>query len=135
MNKKLLYTLWGCLYVLCVGLGTVEAPQGLGTVLFFLTSLIFFLPPAILMYHAVKNDDRKVKHTIRILCLVSLGTTLVLLIVNFVSFSMGAQAGKILNDLLILFSAPMFCSQYWVVSLFLWACLLWSSFMKKPQSN
>jgi len=53
MNTKLkelvLYAVWFCLYILCVGLGTVETVEGIGKVLFLLTSLIFFLPGVLLL--------------------------------------------------------------------------------------
>ena len=134
MKKTILYILWGCLYVLCVGLGTVEEPEGFGKVLLVLTSLIFFLPPACLMYTARKDGDRKGIVTLRIISIVSLSATLILLVVNFLSISASAETGRLVYDLLILVSAPMICSQYWVVSLFLWACLLWSSFGKRVDS-
>lgn len=132
MKKTLAYIAWFCMYVLCVGLGTVENPEGLGKVLLVLTSLIFFLPPAYLMYTARKEDDRKGVLTLRTLSIASLSATLIMLVVNFLSVNMDTDTGIRLYELLNLFSTPMFCSQYWVLSLFLWACLLWSSFPKVP---
>lgn len=134
MKNKILYGLWGCLYILCVGLGTVENPEGFGKVLLVLTSLIFFLPPALLMYDAIKIQNQKAKRTLRVISLCSLALTMILLVVNFLCAASGAEVGNRLYELLNLVSAPMLCSQYWVGSLFLWACLLWSSFYQKKVS-
>ena len=53
--------------------------------------------------------------------------TLVLIIGNFFSVLGSARLGSILHTLLIIVSSPMICSQYWALSLFLWACLMISS--------
>ena len=134
MKNKILYGLWGCLYILCVGLGTVDDPQGFGKVLLILTSLIFFLPPAVLMHDAIKTENKKTKGILRGISLVSLCATVVILVVNFLSASAHTSVGDRLYEVLNLVSAPMLCSQYWIISLFLWACLLWSSFSKKKVS-
>ena len=131
VKKTILYTLWGCLYVLCVGLGTADDPQGLGKVLFVLTGLIFFLPPLNILYTARKNHDRTHLLILRVMSGVSLAGTAVLLVLNFLSVGADAETGRRLYELLNLFSAPMVCIQYWAVSLFLWACLFWGSFRKK----
>ena len=64
MNTKLkeliLYAIWFCLYLLCVGLGTVEQVEGVGKVLFLLTSLIFFIPGALLLVLAKQEKNRKI---------------------------------------------------------------------------
>ena len=49
---------------------------------------------------------------------------------NVIAVAASSQVGRNLYDLLNLVSAPMFCSQYWIVSLFCWGCLLSASFMK-----
>jgi len=133
MKEKLLYALWGCLYVLCVGLGTVEEAEGFGKVLLILTSLIFFLPPAGLLAYGIRRKDRKVLFRLRLVAVTSLVLTLSLLIVNFLSLSASAGTGKVLHDLLLLFSAPMFCAQYWILSLFLWGCLLFATLLGRKQ--
>lgn len=131
MKRKLIYCLWGCLYILCVGLGFVKNPEGYGKVLLTLSALIFFLPGAYLLYDGFRCQNRRAVLQIRWISLLSLALTLVFLILNFLSVHWSAQAGNALYELLILVSAPMVCSQYWVLSLFLWACMLMASF-KKP---
>lgn len=133
MKTKILFALWGCIYALCVGLGTVENPEGLGKVLLVLTSLIFFIPPGCILYEGIRDGKKKQVKAVRITAILSLSLTLVLLVANFLSVSASAQAGGLVYELLILVSAPMVCSQYWVMSLFLWACLLWTSFTKRKK--
>lgn len=134
MNTKLkeliLYAIWFCLYLLCVGLGTVEQVEGVGKVLFLLTSLIFFIPGALLLVLAKQENNRKIALRVRIVSICSLALTVIVFCAN-VFAAASSQMSGFLNDLLNLVSAPMFCSQYWVLSLFCWACLLWASFIKR----
>ena len=134
MNTKLkelvLYAVWFCLYILCVGLGTVETVEGIGKVLFLLTSLIFFLPGVLLLVLAKQENNRKIALRVRIVSICSLALTVIVFCANVIAVAASSQMGSFLNDLLNLVSAPMFCSQYWILSMFCWACLLWTSFLK-----
>ena len=134
MNTKvkelILYAAWLCLYILCVGLGTVEDVQGVGKVLFVLTSLIFFLPGAALLVIGRKEKKKGIILRVRIAALCSLSLTLVVFCANIASVSASSATGAFLYDVLNLVSAPMFCSQYWILSLFCWGCLLSASFIK-----
>ena len=135
MNTKvkelILYAAWLCLYILCVGLGTVEEVEGAGKVFFVLTSLIFFLPGIALLVLGRKEKNKKMILRVRIAAICSLALTVIVFCANVIAVGASGQAGNFLNDLLNLVSAPMFCAQYWVLSLFCWACLLSASFMKK----
>lgn len=133
MKEKILYAVWGCLYILCVGLGTVDNAQGIGKVLLMLTAVIFFIPPAIILYDGLREKRRKTLVRVRIISIVSLSLTMVVLIANVMSIAASEAVGNFLHELLILVSAPMICSQYWVLSLFLWACLLMVSLKKFPK--
>ena len=64
---------------------------------------------------------------VRNLSVLSLGVTLVTLILNFVLAVSSETLGNLLHYVLTIVSAPMMCSGYWVLSLFLWACLLMAS--------
>ena len=134
MNTKLkelvLYAVWLCLYILCVGLGTVEDVAGIGKVLFVLTSLIFFVPGVLLLVTGFQTKNKRILRRVRIVAICSLVLTVVVFCANVFSVAASSQLGSFLNDLLNLVSAPMFCSQYWVMSLFCWACLLWGSFTR-----
>ena len=136
MNNKLkeliLYAAWLCLYILCVGLGTVETVEGIGKVFFILTALIFFLPGIFLLVLGNRDKNKKMILRVRIISICSLVLTVVVFCLNVATAANGQAAmGNFLHDLLNMVSAPMFCAQYWILSLFGWACLLWGSFVKK----
>lgn len=120
MSNKLLFALWGVLFIICAGLGFIPEPSGILT----LVSLLFFLPPAVILYRAGKTGDTASVKLICSLAALSLGLTLLLLIGNVLSVAASEAVGTALYFLLTIVSAPMICSGYWVLSLFLWACLL-----------
>ena len=124
MNKKLLTGLWAGLFIVCAGLGFIPEPEK--TLQFLMTnlSLLFFLPPALLLYAAAKRSDTSTTQLIRNLSGLSLGLTVLLLILNFLTVFSSDALGHILHYMLIIISCPMICSGHWALSLFLWACLL-----------
>ena len=124
------YCVWLCLYILCVGLGTVENAEGAAKVFFILTALIFFLPGAYLLYLGFREKNKKVILGVRITAICSLALTMIVFCINVIAVSASGNVGRDLYDLLNLVSAPMFCAQYWIVSLFLWASLFSASFKK-----
>ena len=130
MKEKILYAIWASLYILCVGLGTVENAAGLGKALLIASAVIFFLPGGALLYHGLQTGNKKVLQRLRLVCLTSLVLTLILIVANLMSVSASAKTGKVLYDLLQLFSAPMLCGQFWAMSLFLWSILMILSFQK-----
>lgn len=127
MKKKTLFLLWGGLYILCALLGFIPEPQGIIKALLILAAAAFFVPGWILYCRAFKSDDLPTLGLIRTLSLVSLCATLIFLVLNFLSAGNPNISGDLLYGFLIIFSAPMVCSQFWAISLFLWACLLMAS--------
>lgn len=132
MKEKILYALWGAMYILCVGLGRIQEPAGFGKALLVCTAVLFFLPGAILLYDGIRAGNRKAALRIRIIAAASLGLTVAALAANILSAGASEAVGSTLYEVLDLVSAPMLCGQYWLLSLFLWACLLTGSFTKKP---
>lgn len=130
MKKSTLLLIWGILYIICAGLGFIPEPQGMVRAMLFLVSLLFFLPPAVLLYRGKTQGDRDAVRLVRWLSAASLGLTLTGLCGNILAALGGDALGNIMHILLGLVSAPMFCSNFWVVSLFLWAVLLITSFKK-----
>ena len=126
MNKKTLSILWALLFVLCAGLGFIPEPQGAVKGLMTAASALFFLPPSLLLW----QGDRDTAALIRNLSALSLGVTLLTLILNFILAVSSETLGNILHYVLVVVSTPMICSGYWVLSLFLWACLLMVSLKK-----
>lgn len=117
MNNVILYALWGGLYLLCAALGLFAVPPAVG----ILFCLLFFVPPAILLYQA---RDAKCVRLVRNLAVGWLAVTVVLLILNILSVMMTALTGTVLYYMLVVLTAPMVCGQYWLIALFCWACLL-----------
>lgn len=133
MKKSSLLALWGILYIICAGLGFIPEPEGGVRVLLLVISLLFFVPPAIVLYDAIRCGDIKTIRLIRLLSAASLGITLLLIILSILTAASGEAVGSVLNVLLVVLSAPMFCSNYWALSLFLWAALLTASFTAKKK--
>lgn len=127
MNKKIYFALWGGLFVLCAGLGFVGEATGFLKALLVLLSIGFFVPAFLLLAEAGKSGDRATLCLLRNLSALSLVVTLILLIANFLSVLGSEMLGNILYYTLVIVSTPMVCSQYWVISLFLWAYLMIAS--------
>ena len=124
MNKKTLFALWGGLYILCAGLGFIPEPGGMGRGLLTALAVAFFLPGGALLYRAKQQKDRQTAATVRNLSAASLGLTLLALLANFLTLGASGAVGDALYAVLVILSSPMICSGYWLLSLFLWACLL-----------
>ena len=126
MKDGKLYALWGVLYIFCGLLGFIREPNGFVTALLVLMAVGFFVPGAVLLYRGYKARNPGRIKAICAISLVWLVMTLVLLVLNFLTAGATALAGDLLYGFLVILSAPMFCGQAWVLSLFLWACLLMS---------
>lgn len=127
MNKKLLYAFWVGLFILCACCGFIQEPESTLQLLLSTVSILFFLPPALLLWNSGKQRDLHTLKLIRNLSALSLGLTVVLLILNFLT-AMGSEFwGQVLHYILVIVSSPMICSGHWALSLFLWACLLTAS--------
>ena len=124
MSNKTLYYIWGGLFILCGLLGFIPEPEGLVKALMVLSSIVFFVPGGMLLYLSKQEGDLRTIGIVRNLSIISLAVTLVLLVLNFLSGNASAAMGDFLYGLLVMLAAPMVCSQYWFLSLFLWACLL-----------
>ena len=126
MNQKKLLALWAAMFLLCAGLGFIPLPTGGLKAFMVITAVAFFIPPALLIRDAVnrKRPYRDMLLLIRNLSLFSLIATTVVLLLNFLSVTWPEFVGNGLHGLLVVISTPMICGQYWLISLFLWACLL-----------
>jgi hypothetical protein len=123
-KSKLLWIFWAAAYVICTVCGFFPVTQDAVSGLFILLSLGFFVPPALLIFEAVQNKNRKTLRLVRNLSIISLSVTLVTILLNFASIQASVAWGTVLYWLLILVSTPMVCSQVWVIGLFGWAMLL-----------
>lgn len=120
MHNRTYYFSWAGMYILTGLLGFITAPNGFVKALMVLLAIGFFVPPALLL----KQGDTKDVRTVRNISIVYLCVTALLLVCNVASVLGSEALGTGLYALLIFLSAPMVCGQYWILSLFLWACLL-----------
>ncbi len=134
MKKSILYGVWLVLYAICAGLSFVENPVGLQKSALTVMSIFFFAPGAMLLINACKAKDRKTVLLLRWVSGASVALTVVVLIANLFS-ALGSEAlGNALYTLLILVSVPMVCSQSWALSIFLWLCLFFATFLLKKKA-
>ncbi len=124
MSNKALYILWGALYALCAALGFLEYPEQMASTTMTLLSIGFFVPGFVLLYRGQRKP-------VAILSALSLGLTTLGLLGNIWSVALTEEEGRLLYAFLGLVSAPMYCARIWVLSLFLWACLLIASLFGK----
>ena len=134
MKEKLLYIIWGCMAVLCIGLGTLETQDLLLQIPLAVLAVIFFVPGAFLLYDAFTENNRKGILRIRFISIASLSLTLVTLVAFILTAAVGAAAADVLYDILIIVSCPRVCGQYWLIGLFLWGCLLSATFLKTDRT-
>lgn len=132
MKRSYWYGLWLFLYLLCAGLGFLPAAEGGWIALRVIIALGFFVPGFYLMYDGKKRGDKKAVARLRGLSIASLGLTLAVFVLNIASVAAADWVGDVLYGLLVLVSAPMVFGHYWIISLFLWACLLAFSLVKIP---
>ena len=126
MSKRALFTLWGLLFILCAGLGFLPMSVWWMTGL----SLLFFVPPAVLLVRARREKDRHTRLLVRNLSALSLGLTVVLLLLSFFTALSSETLGTAVHVILTVVSTPMITGGHWALSLFLWACLLMGSLKK-----
>ena len=125
MDKSIYLALWGGMYVLCCVLGFLPEQTGFSLYVMAAVSLLFFLPPFLMVRKAKEKKDFKTLKLTRRICLISLGLSTVLLVANFLSvLSPSETLGNVLHVILSLVSVPMMSSNLPLLSLLLWACLL-----------
>lgn len=134
MKKRILYISWAVLYALCAALGHITSPADLQSLALTILSLVFFIPGIVLLVDALHSRDAFELKRLICICSASLGLTMVLLIANVLSVFGSKLLGDVLFEFLILFSVPMVCSQHWILSMFLWACLLCAALAGKKKS-
>lgn len=130
MKRKIIYFSWLLLYIACVGLGTITERSLLGNILLSLLSGAFFVPGILLLVEGIKENDKKLLLQVRLISLGIMVLTMIMIVLNIVLVNAGESAGYLLDQLLNIVSAPMYCCYIRGIPLFLWACLFVSSFPK-----
>lgn len=133
MKQRILFIIWAVLYGICAGLGFIAQPTDAQSVAMTILSLLFFVPGGILLADAIARKSKQLLLALRIICATSLGLTILTFIANLASATASDAVGNALYCALILVSAPMVSMGFELLSLFLWACLLFSTivFRKK----
>ena len=124
MRKTVLHIFWAAGFILCACLGFIQERTAGVQALFTVLSALSFLPPALCLYFARKEKDQKEARLVRNLAALSLGLTLLGLMLAILTAPKGGTIASAVNLFLSVVSAPMYCSSLWAASLFLWACLL-----------
>ena len=127
MKPKILYPLWGALYIICAFLGAIPERSMVAEAVMTALSLLFFVPPALLLVAAWKTYDTAAMKRLCLISAFSLGLTVLALVGNFLSVFYSTLAGDILYIILLAVSAPMLCCKFWALSLLLWAILFFSA--------
>lgn len=132
LSYPILYTLWASMFLLTAALGLLF-PEASGADRWALmaVSVIFFVPPWMILHRAKAEQNQNHIRLIRYLALASVGLTAVLLVLNLKSAGHGESMGRALNAALSVVSAPMMCSNLFVLPIFLWGTLLTDTFVKK----
>lgn len=123
MKKSILFSIWACMFIVCAVLGFIPEATGMARIAFTLLGIVFFLPPALLLRQA----DPATSRLIRNLSALSLGITVLTLVLSILSATGSRWLGDFFHAVLTVVSSPMMCCGYWALSLFLWACLLLAS--------
>lgn len=137
MNKIWSY-LWFGLYLLCTGMSLIQDAVGVMAVVLMILKVLFFVPPVMLLYNALQAKDAKLVKLIRTLCIVSLCLSLVLILTSTIVtffYAAGVVQPFLVNFfyyLMLIVSTPLYCGSFKALSLFLWACLLFATFVKFP---
>ena len=95
MKKRNCYIAWAVLFAVSATLGFIPEPEGVLTGLMVTVSLLFFVPPAILLIDATRQKDKKELMRIIIISAVSLGATMLLLIANVLSVGASETVGNV----------------------------------------
>lgn len=130
MKQKYYWISWLCLYVVCLLAGFITNASGFGKVLLIIISLGFFVPGGLLLYDALRRQNRKTLLRIRIISLSVLALTVLFFIANLLSVFSSDTVGTVLHYILAIVSVPLFAIQYWLAGLFLWSCLFIGTFLK-----
>ena len=114
------YGVWIVFYIVAVLLSLLNAPG----VLVRIYSILFFVPGVLLAVWAAKEKNKKQIKRLRTICITSLVLTTVMLVVSFLTVNAASQTTRIVNSIFIILSEPLWISPSWVLSVFLWACVL-----------
>ena len=123
MKKSTLYYIWAVLYAMCALLSLIATPSAALKAVMVVLGIAFFVPPLLLRLRKEQQTNRQ----LLLISTISLTATVALLLVNiFAAIAAPETVGILLHYGLVFVSVPMHCCGSYALSLFLWACLLFS---------
>ena len=128
IKYKYLYLVWAVLFAATAVLGLIfPVAEGALKTVFQIISVLFFVPPWVILQKAQAEEVSKHRKLIRNLSLASLIGTVILVCASFLTVGQSEVLGNVLHAALTVVSAPMICSNMYILPLFLWAMLLMGS--------
>ena len=133
LSYKMLYIAWAVLFALTAVLGFVfPAVETLGARLALAgLAVVFFLPPWLILAKSKSEGNRFHVRLVGFLAVSSIVLTVLVMILNIMSPLWSEAVGIALNAAFIIVSTPMFASNYYALSLFLWGTLIAEAFFRK----
>lgn len=133
LDKYMLAAIWIGMFILCTVLGFLPPQTGGNKWLLAILAILFFLPPALLVYLGWTQKDGKLLKILRRISVIVVSSTVTILVINLLSVALilvmpekaALMVGDILYYLLIIVSTPMICGQFWGIGLIGWVVLLW----------
>ena len=132
ISYKTLYGIWAFLYALTAVLGFVfpTAANLAARLVLALIAAVFFLPPWLILRKSREEDKKFHRWLVGLLAAASIVLTAALLVLNLMSPLWSEAVCIALNAALVIVSAPMVCSNFYVLPIFLWGVLLAAAFKK-----
>jgi membrane-associated protease RseP (regulator of RpoE activity) len=131
MKTKRLWLAWLYMFALCAVLGFIPEPYGLIKALLVIAAVCFFIPGVLLL---LKGNHKTTKR-VMLLSGIALVLSTVLIIFNFASALLPPVWGTVFYILMGILANPILCGQYWILSLFGWACLLAGGMFKQMEKR
>ena len=129
MEKKSWIVAWIGMYALSVVAGLFWP----ASVVSHIVGILFFVPPAVLLWLGITKKERKLVRWVRWIAVAELVLTVGIIIAMFVTIASKKNLDALMEALLLLLAAPFQCFKAWVLSLFGWACLVYGSMIKKKR--
>lgn len=128
-----LYWIWAILFALTALLGLLfpNVENTAGQIALLMITVLFFLPPWLILAKAKQEASLHHVRIVRYLSIASLAATLVFFCAGIFSVRFSETVGNILHILMTIVCAPLVCSNFYVLPMFLWATLLVGSFGKR----
>ncbi len=132
VRYQTLYILWAVLFAASAVLGLLfPAAEGGAKAALMILSAVFFLPPWLILAKANHSGSAHHRRLIRLLAVLALVLATVMICVSILAANSSDGVNAALHVVMTIVTAPMICSNYYVLPLFLWATLLIGSFAKK----